>query len=211
MKPNENKLPALIFVIGLPASGKTTLAKRLKEDFGIPVLEKDEYKETLFDTVGFQDYPEKRRLDEAANAVLLKSAGAMLDSGVDLIVVNNFRKEMEGMVRDFLKRHPCRPATLFLEGDADEFYRRYARRDKLKERHLAHALQDHYPLKEGENAEIPVPTREDYRRMFESLGMQNVDLGCPCLHVKAGENDPFDLPAIEKWVQNETGFAPKKG
>ena len=209
MEENRENKPALIMIIGLPASGKTTLAKRLSEIFKLPVLEKDDFKEALFDTVGFQNYPEKRRLDSAANAVLLHSAGVMLEQGIDFIIVNNFRKEMENEVKAFLQAHPCRPVTIFPEGDADEFYRRYAARDAAKMRHIAHALQDHYPLKPGEKPEIPTPTREDYRRMFESLGMQDVDLGCPCLRVQSDQNAPFDLLSIEKWVERETGLKRK--
>ena len=62
----------LIIIAGMPASGKSTAAEKLSRIFGYPVLEKDALKEELFDTIGFQNYPQKRLLDTAATAVLLR-------------------------------------------------------------------------------------------------------------------------------------------
>ena len=67
----------MIVLTGMPASGKSTVAAKLADALSLPVLAKDEFKEALFDTIGFSCYAEKRMLDHAANAVLLKAAEAM--------------------------------------------------------------------------------------------------------------------------------------
>ena len=70
----------LIILSGLPASGKSTVAKALQGAFPYPILEKDRIKECLFDTLGFQSHAEKRRLDAAADPTgkYLEALGDML-------------------------------------------------------------------------------------------------------------------------------------
>ena len=46
----------LIILSGLPASGKSTVARALQAAFPYPILEKDHMKECLFDTLGFQSH-----------------------------------------------------------------------------------------------------------------------------------------------------------
>ena len=48
-----SKLPFLILVTGLPASGKSGFSAYAGEKLAMPVLEKDRYKEILFDDIGF--------------------------------------------------------------------------------------------------------------------------------------------------------------
>ena len=68
----------LLIIAGMPASGKSTVAKKISRHFGYPIIEKDAIKEELFDTIGFNNYSEKRRLDVAATAVLMRVSDAML-------------------------------------------------------------------------------------------------------------------------------------
>ena len=73
----------LIILAGMPASGKTTFSKKLNKALGYPVLEKDEIKEELFDVIGFENYAQKRLMDTAATAVLLRCADSLLSGGPD--------------------------------------------------------------------------------------------------------------------------------
>ncbi|MEM7141667.1 MAG: AAA family ATPase [Actinomycetota bacterium] len=60
----------LIVVTGLPGSGKTTLARRLRDGMGWPLLEKDVIKEALFEAFGTGDLAHSQALGGAAHAVL---------------------------------------------------------------------------------------------------------------------------------------------
>jgi AAA domain-containing protein len=77
--------PRLFLVIsGLPASGKTTLGLRMAKALDLPLLDKDEILEAMFDGLGVGDAAWRHRLSRAADVVLQRlaerSAGAVLAS-----------------------------------------------------------------------------------------------------------------------------------
>ena len=97
----------LIILSGLPASGKSTVARMLQTAFPYPILEKDRIKECLFDTLGFQSHEEKRRLDAAAARILLQTAEELLAAGGSVILDNNF--DIAAQVEEGSIAHPYVP------------------------------------------------------------------------------------------------------
>ena len=74
-----------MLVAGWPAAGKSTLARALAAELGLPLLAKDEIKEALMDGLGYPaTVAQSRRLGRAATAAMLRVAqrcpGAVLDS-----------------------------------------------------------------------------------------------------------------------------------
>ena len=73
-----------IILSGLPASGKSTLARVLSQAFSLPLLDKDQFLETLFDSRGVGDTRWRRHLSHEADVSFRKSAeqstGAVLTS-----------------------------------------------------------------------------------------------------------------------------------
>ncbi|MBO4411056.1 MAG: AAA family ATPase [Lachnospiraceae bacterium] len=160
----------LIVITGLPASGKSRLARAASERFGYPILEKDRIKEGLFDTVGFSNYAEKRALDHEANDLLLKELRETLENGRDVIVDNNFDAVAAEKLPALLKTYQPALAVVELTGPIELFYERYVRRDSLAKRHIGHALQDHYPLRPGEEFSFSM-SLEGYKERFVDRGM----------------------------------------
>ena len=73
-----------VIVTGLPASGKSTVGRSVAEALGLPLLDKDEILEALFEALGVGDAPWRTRLSRAADQVLqrlaLQSNGAVIAS-----------------------------------------------------------------------------------------------------------------------------------
>lgn len=200
MEKMMGQRPNLIIIAGMPASGKTTAASALGKIFGYPILEKDALKEELFDTIGFTCYEEKRRLDPAAAAVLLRCADTFLDNGISLILVNNFRTDMQENVQKMIDRHNCACVTVFFGGNGDVLYQRYVERDLKQVRHPGHVVQDHYPLHEGEQAMYTM-TREEFAEKFEKLGMADFRISGPRIDVDATYPEKIDIAALAESIQ----------
>ncbi len=83
--------PYLIVVTGLPASGKSTLARELAHLLPAPLIGKDMIKEPLLDVLGAADSERSRLLSTASFAVLFGVARELLACGLSLIVEGNFR------------------------------------------------------------------------------------------------------------------------
>lgn len=81
----------VIVVSGLPCSGKSTLAVRLQMQCQLPLLAKDTFKETLFDTLGYSDREWSRRVSISAYALLFAQARTLLSCEYSCILEANFR------------------------------------------------------------------------------------------------------------------------
>src|SRR5438046_2407448 len=85
--------PRLIIVTGLPATGKTTLARRLAADLALPLVTKDDIKERLFDRLGWRDRAWSRLLGQATYDLLYYFSELLLAGGRSFVVESNFHPD----------------------------------------------------------------------------------------------------------------------
>jgi predicted kinase len=81
----------LLVITGLPATGKTTLARALATRYSAALIAKDCIKEPLLDTIGAPDSAASRRLSDASFAVMFRLAYLQLSCGVSVVLEGNFR------------------------------------------------------------------------------------------------------------------------
>jgi predicted kinase len=127
----------LVIILGRPAGGKTTLARRLAEVFGIACLCKDDVKEALFDALGSGDREWSRRLSRASFTALTRLAEAQMAAGVSCIVEGNFRQEHAAALAGVLVRRGGLPIQVRCLAEPKELRRRFGDR----QRHAGHRDQ----------------------------------------------------------------------
>ncbi len=190
----------LIILAGMPATGKSTIAKMLQKEFGFPILEKDGIKEQLFDTIGFECYAEKRQLDVAANAVLLRIMEDMMKADTSIIVDNNFDPASAEKLNALLEKYSPSCVTVFLNGDTQVLYERYVERDSKHLRHLGHGMQTHYPPHDGESTEFHM-TREGFDERFLKLKMDKLSWGGEQIFLDATYPEKIDIPGLIRFLR----------
>jgi energy-coupling factor transporter ATP-binding protein EcfA2 len=165
----------LVLVTGPPASGKTTLAKPLARQLGLPLLGKDTIKEALFDTLGTGDRAWSQQLGAASYEVLLTLAGELPAAVLD---ANFYPDHGPGLLQ------ACpRPIEVFCRCPAAEVERRFTRRAPA--RHPGHV--DHIL-----DAQLKAAL---------DGGVGPLGLGGPVLEVNT--SSPVDVTAVAGWVKQQ--------
>lgn len=147
--------PLLVVVTGMPSSGKTTVAESLAARLRLPLVAKDDLKESLFETLGTGDVAWSGRLGDAAYDLMFALARTMLSARVSLIVEANFfvgqATRFESLPEHRLVQIHCdAPLPLLLERyAARERHPGHNDAEKFDELPARHASGAHAPLDVG--------------------------------------------------------------
>lgn len=133
-----------VIVSGAPATGKTTLGRRLAHDLGLPFFGKDDLKETLFDALGARDREWSRQLGVASFFLLRHLMESLAAAGQSAVVEANFRAEYDApFLRGLAERHDARLAQVWLTAAPEVVAERFATRAASPERHPGHVEMAH--------------------------------------------------------------------
>lgn len=190
-----------ILIAGLPASGKTTLARHLAKLLALPMFSKDEIKELLYDTAGFRSRAEKVALGNAAMKAMYYAAGAVLAAGGSVILENNFENSSRPGVQALLKQYACPSVTVMLTGDSREIYQRFLAREKSPDRHRGHIVNTCYPEPPGKKADCVPVSYEQFMSGAKRRGMCDFDIGGPRIVVDGTDFQQVDPLAIAAQIQ----------
>lgn len=159
-------------ITGLPGSGKSSFCAYASRKLNLPVLEKDHYKEILFDDIGFKSREEKLKLGTAAMNIMYDHARQLLKMGMSVIMDNNFENASLPGIKKLASETGCRLITVRFEDDIAAIHRRFLKRDKDPRRHRGHAVNTCYPETDGRDEYVPM-SLEEFERKFRERGMMS--------------------------------------
>jgi predicted kinase len=172
-------VPLLVVVTGMPSSGKTTVAEGLAARLALPLIAKDEIKESLYESLGADDLAASARIGAAAYALIFGMARTMLASGVSLIAEANFFRDQE---HEFASLPEHRLAQLHCHAPLAVLLDRYAKRsrhaghqdaEKIKELPARYESGAHSPMQlQGELIQLDTMERVDLDALAARLRTQ---------------------------------------
>lgn len=132
-------MATVLVITGAPASGKTTIGRRLAEELGLAYFSKDFFKETLFDDLGWRDREWSRKLGAASMRLLYRSAAALLKVGQSVALESNFYPKWDNEpLRALQDEFGCRFVQVTCVAPGPLIWERYVARNISGERHPGH-------------------------------------------------------------------------
>lgn len=135
--------PLVIIITGAPGSGKTTLGRRLAQDLDLPLVSRDDFKEILFDGLGWPRWQKRRwsnRLGGVSYELLYAAVELLLRARCPFIVESNFTaRRATPTFQTLCDIYPFEPFQIACVAPADLRMQRMLRRAHTGERHPGHA------------------------------------------------------------------------
>jgi len=134
----EKTHPLLIIVSGPPGSGKTTLARRIAQEWRLPLIAKDDIKESLFDSLGWQDREWSKKLGRATYELICYFVETQLAAGRSLIVESNFHETATLQFRKLQAQYNFVPIQVLCYAEPRVLIERFQARWVSGNRHPGH-------------------------------------------------------------------------
>ena len=135
--------PQLLITTGRPAAGKSTLAKWLSKELRIPFFSKDNVREVLFDSLGWEDRKWARALGRASIDVMFYLAEMQLEANCSVILDNSFDLALSVPRFQALKtKYDIETIQIVCNSDPETLFNRFKERAELGNRHPGHGDLD---------------------------------------------------------------------
>ncbi len=173
----------MIVVTGTSATGKTILSKKLASKFNLPLINKDEIKELLFDCLGIQGEEWAVQLGVTSFELSYLFTEKLCKTNKSFIIEGNFEDKYATKVFNNLKnKYAYKIVQLYCHAPEEILYDRYLKRDNSGERHRGHIINissfdefknrvtnKNFKLQVDDCINIDVDTTK-----FENLELQNI-------------------------------------
>ncbi len=183
--------PYLIIVTGAPGTGKTTLAKSISEKYNLPLIVKDEIKESLFDNIGWNIPgwdPDswQKKIGIGSIELMHHFSEILLSKSVGHIIESNFVPQFANQkFTELQKKYEFNIFQIYVKCDPEILIERFKKRVSDPSRHPGHGEETYFDeLKNalatnrfcqldvpGELVEIDTSFFEniDYEKLFDKI------------------------------------------
>lgn len=135
----------LIIINGLPATGKTTIAKSLSKQLKVSAIAKDTIKEFLFDTLGIKDREWSRTLGMVSSDFLYVLADALLADKQSIILESAFEKRFaQPQLETLIHKHNPAVIEIYCTTEQSIRRKRFVERNQTGRRHIGHVDHENY-------------------------------------------------------------------
>lgn len=147
---DDKNLPILIIINGASATGKTTIGRQLSQKLKLPIICKDDIKESMFDQLGWSDIEWSKKLGTVSIKILWHIAGELLSVGKSVIVETKFDSLLATEdVKQLLQKYDFKTLQ-FLCWAKGEFLLKRFRERALTSRHPGHCDKENLDLYKAE-------------------------------------------------------------
>lgn len=168
----------LIVIAGYLAAGKSTFARRLGKELGVPCFVKDTFKSALCESVSITDRAESSRFSAVTFDAMCYAAERLLEAGLPVILEGNFTPpgvkptDEAGRLRDLAARYGAPVLAFRFQGDTTVLHQRFLRREGT-------------------------PERGEANRMFEAVSWETFDRLCRNLEGVELGGETVDIDATD--------------
>jgi predicted kinase len=131
------KRPTVIYILGLPATGKSTLAKKLSVELNLPLISKDELKIILFDVYGWAGREESMQAGRVSYDIIDYILEEQLRVGNTLIVESTPPKFAADKFKGWQVKYGARYVQIYCDAEANIIRERFKARILADERHVS--------------------------------------------------------------------------
>jgi predicted kinase len=186
----------LVLISGFSGTGKTTLAKKIAERYSLPLISKDDIKESLYDSLGYSDREWSKQLGVASYNLLYLFTENLLATEHSVIIESNFKFGID-TVKLLNLKHKYQFSLLQIHCYVEIAIalQRFKNRSRSLERHPGHV--DHLIYEEMESN-----FKKGGYEILNICDREAYPKGNHTIKIETSDFDSIDYQAIYQTIEN---------